>query len=350
MFFPNLKAAWFSLLIGFLLAACTKNEFSVDIKLAEDVNEVYSSVYYASDPAKGWLVESMISVAKGKGSMIGVTNRPTLLYFTLSHSACPVVAYVERGDKIRVTGTSGNPLDWEIEGNKLTEKLTRWRLDNKTLLMNYDSDSSAAGRAINDVVAKTIKELPEDPLSALLLGLYYNRREDPKGFEKLLKSLKGDAADQKWLSLISRADLIDMQSDSAFPDKVVLRSIFTGCDTVKFRSNPVMFVFSKPSDGSRAESIRRLRQLSRELNDSSRRVIVNMIVDADSLTALSTCRRDSLNGAVSVWTPLGLSDNVAVSVGARRLPWEVVVGRDGKPLYEGSDMAEAVKTMKEACR
>lgn len=48
-------------------AGCVKNEIKVEYQLPSNVNDAYRMVYYASDPVKGWFVETVAAV-QGEGS------------------------------------------------------------------------------------------------------------------------------------------------------------------------------------------------------------------------------------------------------------------------------------------
>ena len=63
-----------------LLAGCAGNEFKVEFGLDGNVDAAYRMLYYASDPRKGWVVESVVSVQKGKAETRLVTHNPCLVY------------------------------------------------------------------------------------------------------------------------------------------------------------------------------------------------------------------------------------------------------------------------------
>lgn len=338
MFKPGmLRHFWLLCVMSVLLAGCVKNEFTVSVELPGEVDKAYPVVYYASDTEKGFLMEGALSVQQGKGHLKGVTRLPTLLYVYGTRSQAPVVAYVERGDEIKITGESGNPLEWKLSGNKVTEALTEWRLANRKLL-----EPGASTAELNAAVEAQIKKYPDSPVSALILALYFSRREDSASYTRLLGLLKGDAAESKWQMLVARGDVLETPDKAfTFPKSVVLRTIENGCDTVSFKDKPVLLFFSDTSQGGYTDNIQELRKVSRELNDSSKRIIVNINIDPDSLTCTAAMRRDSLNKSVRAWAPLGLSGPEAVSLGVRRIPWIIVTDAKGKPVYQGTNMTDA---------
>lgn len=329
------------IIMSVLLAGCVKNEFTVSVELPGEVDKAYPVVYYASDPEKGFLMEGALSVQQGKGHLKGITRLPTLVYVYGNRSQAPVVAYVERGDEIKITGESGNPLEWKLSGNKITDALTEWRLANRSLL-----EPGADKAGLNAAIEARVKKFPDSPVSALILALYFSRREDPASYDRLLRLLKGNAAESKWQMLVARGDVLEASEKAfEFPKSVVLRTIENGCDTVRFKDQPVLLFFSDTSRGDYSDYIQELRKLSRELNDSSKRIIVNINIDSDSLACTAAMRRDSLNKSVRAWAPLGLSGPEAVSLGVRRIPWIIVTDSRGKRVYQGTDMKAAAEKL-----
>lgn len=61
-------------------AGCVKNEIKVEYQLPSNVNDAYRMVYYASDPVKGWFVETVAAVQGGKAQVICATANPTIVY------------------------------------------------------------------------------------------------------------------------------------------------------------------------------------------------------------------------------------------------------------------------------
>lgn len=118
------------LLLG--LCGCRKNEFKVEFSLPDNINTTYTLIYYASDPSKGWIVEQVVPVQKGRAQGTLPTRLPALVYVMASGSTTPAaVFYAERGDDFKISGDSPDPVNWTISGNKITDRLTDWRLASK---------------------------------------------------------------------------------------------------------------------------------------------------------------------------------------------------------------------------
>lgn len=321
-------------------AGCVKNEVAVEFELSADVSDAYRIIYYASDPAKGWYVETGVALQKGKGKTVLITRNPSLVFIQQGEGVPQVGFYMERGDKIKISGEGSSPLDWKISGNKLSEEWSSWRLENKEALRSRD-----AGQ-LNRAVGKYISANPGNPLSTVLLLVYFNRREDEKGFEKYWKMLKGDALDLKWIQLVARSDLSGDEPRFASDVKnLIIHSAGNGADTLESGKKPMLLYFWRRSEPGRQEDIRSLGELSSEWADSSRRIIADICFDPDSIGWRAPLDADSLRNIVRGWNPKGEADSVMMRLGVERTPYVLLFDSKGKNIYRGSDLKEAISRM-----
>ena len=156
-------AKFLLLFVLIALGGCVKNEVKVDFQLPKNVNDAYKMIYYASDPAKGWFVETVAAVQQGKVQMICATRNPTIVFIMESGSVPRAAFYAERGDKIKISGDSSDPFSWQISGNKLTEEWSQWRLDSRSSLASGDP------KKINKAVGDYVKKNPVDSPPADIL-------------------------------------------------------------------------------------------------------------------------------------------------------------------------------------
>lgn len=320
----------------FMLAGCVKNEVQVEIKLPAEINDAYKIVYYASDPTKGWFVETVAVVQKGEATLKCITRNPTLVYIMGQGSMPRAVFYAERGDKIKISGKNSNPLSWSITGNKITEELTAWRLSATNALQTNDVDK------VNKAVADYVSANAENPVSTLLLLTYYDRRADEQGFASLWNKLKGKALEPKWIQLVSRADMLgDEPHFQADAKEMILHTLGNGVDTLRFHGHPTILYFWRRDDSSRAQDIDTVRKLSKEFPDSAARIVSDISFDADSVGWMTTARQDSLRRVVRGWNFRAESDSLAMRMGVTRTPWFVVIDNKGKQKYGGDDNAQA---------
>lgn len=328
-----------------LMSSCIKNQFTVEFSLDNDVSQTYRTLYYASDSKQGWIVEGALQVEKGAGSQVMPTRNPTIVYVFASNSYPATFFYVERGDKIKIEGKSSNPADWTISGNKINEELSAWRLQNRDIFeKTLSGRNSKAQEQLNRAVSKYAEANPANPVSAILLLEYYDRKDDEEGFRKAWNELKGEAAAGKWRELVSRNDMLDLPGNGDLPEQIVLNTVQTGCDTIQFGKVPVFLNFSKSNEKTYRESVSELRKLSDSAGDSASRVIANILLEPDSMQRWQNARRDSLKNVVEGWVPLGLSDPQINQLGVLRLPYIIVTDKKGKVVYRGDDVKKASET------
>lgn len=333
----KVRCLFIAILLLLILPGCKKNEFTVTFSFQKDVNSTCRMLYYASDSHKGWYIETAADIREGKGELKGITHNPTLV-FLFNGSKPTSFFYAERGDKIVITGKDKDPATWTITGNKINERLSTWRTANLSKLQDTKS--------CNKAVESYIKSNTDDPVSALLLMLYYDRRSDEKGFQKLLKMLTGDAAKPKWSELISRSDFLTGTPESSkMPNRLIL-STSNGKDTVKTVGKPMLMIFTRTSDFHHDDMIKSLLALSREWKDSTARIIIDYNIDTDSISRYRSVKYDSISGVIRAWVPLGFSDPQMTSIGVSEIPSARVSDAKGKVIYFGDDIEEAITKFK----
>ena len=194
-----MKKSFLFILLTFLLLGCTKPKFEVLFDLPESVHAAYTFTYYASSAKQGKWIETGVMVQGGRGKMTLPVANPAVV--ELSAGGSVIHFYVERGDNVKIKGANADIFSWEIGGNSINEEWSKWRIANAGILSANNSEK------INDAVEKYVKKNPDKPLSALLLLYDYDRRENNEGFLRLWKSLKGEAAMEKWITISGRTDL-----------------------------------------------------------------------------------------------------------------------------------------------
>lgn len=324
-----------------LLGACIRNEIKVGFSLPQKVNEAYKLVYYASDPVKGWFTETVVAVQQGKARHTLYTRNPSIVFIMDAGSLPRAAFYAERGDNIKITGDSGNPLSWTISGNKLTEEWSAWRASAR------DALSSSDPARINKAVSAYILKNPDNPLSTLLLLIYFDRREDETGFHRLWSSLKGKALEPKWIQMVGRADMLgDSPSVTRKTASIILHSSGNGVDTLGIGEKPVLLYFWREDDPHRDESIGIVKKLAASLPDSASRIMADICFDPDSVRWMAKARRDSVAGVVRGWNFKAETDSVMRRLGVTRTPWFIVFDKKGNERYAGEDETRADKVFR----
>ena len=340
-----------SLLLLFLtviLSSCSKNEFDVKFELNPSADGTYRAIYYASDPKKGWIVENVVNIQQGKAHLTGMVYNPCIVYLCrTSNAAQGLYLYVERGDDFTISGDGSDPAAWHVDGNKLTRQLDEWRAGNRDVIVKARSGREADIAPLCRAVDSFVTSHPDDPAAAIILMAYYDRVYDPGRFSALMKSLRDDAADRKWIDMMARNDMpADEPAIPAIPKSLVFATVATGCDTITPGHLPTLLYFGKASLQPYRDDIAKLRQLSRSSGDSASRIIANVSFEPDSMTRWHSVNVDSLQASVQAWVPLGLSDSQIKQLGVRRIPYLIVIDRKAKAIYSGTDTDRAIETFR----
>lgn len=336
------------LFLTVILSSCSKNEFDIKFELNPSADGTYRAIYYASDPKKGWIVENVVNIQQGKAHLTGMVYNPCIVYLCrTSNAAQGLYLYVERGDDFTISGDGSDPAAWHVDGNKLTRQLDEWRAENRDVIVKARSGRETDIAPLCRAVDSFVSSHPDAPAAAIILMAYYDRGYDPGRFSALMKSLRDDAADRKWIDMMARNDMpADEPAIPAIPKSLVFATVATGCDTITPGHLPTLLYFGKASLQPYRDDIAKLRQLSRSSGDSASRIIANVSFEPDSMTRWHSVNVDSLQASVQAWVPLGLSDSQIKQLGVRRIPYLLVIDRKAKAVYSGTDTDRAIETFR----
>ncbi len=323
------------------LVSCVKNEVKVTVELPKKTTDAYRLLYYASDSKKGWYAETVVPIQQGKGEAMCYTRNPAIVYVMHTGNVPEAAFYARRGDKIKIKGENGDPFTWDIGGNEINQEWSGWRLANRKVLMDRDNEK------INNAVAGFVEKNPGKGLSTILLLIYYDRRLDEKGFRRLWKKLKDEALSPDWVQLAGTADMPGGQPwERLKTDMLVLHTAGTGADTLKIGEKPLLLYFWRQDDQQRDEYMGELRDLRKQVSDSSRNLISDISFEMDSISWRYGLSRDSLNGVVRGWIPLGEADSLMMRMGVSRTPYVLIYDKKGKEVYRGDDLPKGIKYYK----
>ena len=325
-------------LMALLLASCVKNEARLTFELPADVNGACRVVYYASGRNVGMMRETVIEIAAGKGEGVLPLQYPAIIYlFAPSGREPAALIYAERGDKFRITGQGGDPFAWEISGNKTTEALSAWRLENLQLIKGGDR----AGDALAKAVGKYVEANPESEAAAIIFYTYFPRRDNEQEFYRLQALLGKDiAGNERLMAAIGAPDLMTGIAEKAdIPGRIILTGEAGYADTVMLgHGKGALLIFRATGPDDMAADT--LKALARR---KAPHAVAEMLAETDSLNWRRHLKKDTIPGIHRLWLPLGLGDSLALRMAVRRVPFYVVVDPSGKEAYRGSSPEEAIK-------
>lgn len=327
------------------LSACGNNSFTLEFNLPPQVNTNYTVTYHASDKRGGITVETVAAVLNGKAMIKGTTVNPAIIYIS-SPGKQDIALYVERGDKIKISGNSTNPFSWDVKGNKTDEMLTAWRLENQDVLSKGDAGD------INRAVAAYVRANPSSHVAALLLLTTFSRLHDEALFRSLWLSLDEDARQPKWVNLVARADQPGMNVTTPGKLKsIAVRSLHHGVDTIRTDStSATLLFFWHSSFPDRKEYIDSIKSLSEEFTDSASRVIADICLEADSIAWRAPLKSDSISNVIRGWLPAGMADSRLINLSVPRAPFYIVCSSDGFQKYRGDNTSDAFATFRSLMR
>lgn len=327
------------LILVVFFVGCARNEVKLTFELPADVNSPCRILYYASGKKGGVIRETVAEINAGKGEIILPTQYPALIYLFSPSSKIPAaLIYAERGDKIVVAGKSADVSEWEIKGNKVTEALTQWRIDNISLISSKDSDK------LNKVVGEYVARHPDSPAAAIILYFYFDRRGHEKEFVDLQNKLENKVLEnERLMDAISMSDLFtQLPMETAFPRQLILTGEEGYADTLLLTKGKAKFLFFRPSGNIRdVIPMDTLKKMAKK--DTAGHHIAELYMDSDSLSWRRHVRKDTIPEMSRLWMPLGMLDSVAMSMQVRTLPYYIVVDSKGKEIYRGDDWKEARK-------
>lgn len=329
------RLLYFLLPLTLILAACSKNEFTVTLEQPQGFSPLdIQLAYYASDSRKGWMVYRDIPAALVSAQQLACQTRNPAVCFLYSGTRMLTVFYAQRGDKITVTCRNGF---WTAAGNETTDSLSRWQALNRNIL-----EANAYGE-INRQVAAYITANPGKTLSAILLYVYYDISRNPQQYSSLRAMLKSDAADTDLLRALGVKPSPPIPAEGPLPP-LRLRTLGDSSITVSpSRARATLFLFWNDA-GKHHKNAAVIRQTIRR-NDDIQLVDVNM--QADTLNWRHIIDNDSVRSWHLMWAP-GAEQNSALLHYALPGPdFIITADRHGKTLYRGNDpKAAADRAMK----
>lgn len=330
------------MVMAVLLTACVKNRFVVEFALDDNVSVNCRLVYYASSKNQGITIENYVPVNNGKASAECPTRFPAVVSLSVPGSSSSIFFWAERGDKIVVTGQGTDPLNWDVSGNDINRRWSKFRKENSKAL------ASGNAEAINGSIAEYVNKNTDDPLSALLMLCSYDRNKNPEQWLTLWNKISDKCKKRELIQATGFSDLASMDEPTVSRKlkDMVVRSAGRGCDTLRFSKSKKGFIYLwMAGEDNRKNSVDSLRRLRQAYSDSSRYLIADLCMDTDSLMWQASVKSDSLKGVVRGWVPRGVADTDIMQLGIGTTPWYIVT-ESNRTVYSGNTLMDALKAFR----
>lgn len=247
----------------------------------------------------------------------GMSQQPVVIEFYDNQRRRIGCIAVKNGDDVKVKFKAGDRYFMESSGNKLSEALAEFLMDN-------DDDLNAA-------IERRIMSAPEDELSVLLAGYYYDITEDAVRADSIL-SLLDNSAIAGSAMLRSKADLA-ARSVTPIASVKEMRLLSVADSMMTYRPSEksrTLYIFTdtnKMADSIVAYS----DSVARDMRVATIRVTI------DTFGWHNDTRRIS-EKADHFWAPGGVANRELRGLGIPRLPYFIVADTAANQIYRGTKL------------
>lgn len=339
------------------LCGCSKDPvFKVEGTLRGGETMNLRAVYYNE---QGEMQTAIFPSDKGKFFIKGQTGRGTMVEI-LSGDYRPLGRFwAEPGDKIELTLDVKNPANITAKGNDVSERWSTFLRDNARVMGALDP------QAKNALVAKYVRQNPDDLVSTLLVLTSYDHSVDPEGGRALLEKISPKAQPDYLVQALS-ANLARITGGQAAQTLVAFPYLNTAdsLDTYNPRHHRhTVLVFTDDASG-RPDSLSQALQRLQRGRTARQLAILDFSLCTDTMTWHRQLRQDTtvvpralsqqsarcaLPAATesTVWRHAWAPGSVAAPALGRmalpRLPFIIVADSTGHQLYRGQSITQALK-------
>lgn len=315
-----------------LLTSCGKNEFSLSGTLKDAGQRSLTIIYTALSDSHDELITLNVPCERDHFSLTGATRHPSLVWIMASDGKLLHVLYVERGDKITISGAYASPLEWKIEGNEVSERYSQWLASNVALLTADDP------KKVNAAIAAYVKKNPKDKASALLLLTLYHRNADNSAFDKLWDSLDISDKDKSRLLHVAMTQTDDAAARAAALSLTPISLRSRADSTVTLRpsaSRATILYFWRRTDGPHKGALRVLASQPKDVQ------IADIYLDPDTVQWRYMTQNDTITPRNLLWAFGGELNLSLRRLAIPAVPYFIVANRKGKQIYRGTSPSEA---------
>lgn len=163
-----------------LLSSCSKNQFSLEGNLSGGETQTITLIWRAASGTQDFIAQQPVPLTGMKFSMQGPVKKPSVIWVFSTGRNLMAAIYVERGNKLSISGAYDQPQLWNIKGNKVMEEVSAWQVANKGVLV------AGNPAAVNGAVAAYVRANPKSRAAAFLLLTRFHREADKKLFDQLI--------------------------------------------------------------------------------------------------------------------------------------------------------------------
>ena len=329
----------FSLIMAVCLVGC-KSEVD-KVKIQGEIKGLENdTIYLCGSNERGNILDT-IRVQKNK--FVHITRIDTITAAFLFFGGQQYPLYLDKGNKIKIKGDIDGGGILEVKGNPLNEQLTSF---NKTLsALEQPADS-----IIEEKAEEFIRLNQFSLVSVHLLDKYFVQKSQPDfaKIKSLIAIMDGELQDKPYVNRISKyieqyekADAGKNAPSFSIPDangKKVNR--------YDFRNKYLLLTFWASWCDSCKTTNAELRELYKTYKKEENIAILGISLDADKAAWQQTIKSDSLE-----WQQLcdlsGWESSVISQYAILKIPFNILIGSDGRILAHGIEGEELKKKLEE---
>lgn len=315
-----------------VLASCSPDHSTLEFAFESGVGTVKIE-YYSVIDGEGKVNTVICPYNSGKGKIKLQTGDATVAFVSDDRGSifCPV--YIKGGSEIKISGPDNDLSSWKVEGDAVNEEITEWRLKH----------SEALGRTsvglLNTEVAKYVESHPDRLSSAIILIVYYDRRQGTKEFRRLWSSLSEEVRNSEVLRSIDAEG--KFEDESAVREKITKRLFYNSGDSVTEidpRQHRVTIWYFRETT-YHSDALRKSAALADSISGGH-------LVDVLATTDTIGWRGNIVKGTTAVWAP-GAEQNASVKQFViPKMPYIVATDSLGTQIFRGTSVTELAGSLR----
>lgn len=314
------------LLLTIVLASCSSDSFKIEGNITNlDGNTV--RVVFRGDSG---VVDELVNLdKKGRFTIEGVSEQPTIVNLMNAKSEPLAVVVVANGDHLKLKGDATQAMSIKVKGNKLNEE---WQLFRDEHAAFYtDPNPSRQDAAIE----KYVREHPADMLSTVLLMADYSDYSDRAKVKKMLESINEEARPES----LTQAFMYSGSKTPTLPRLMSLTLIKHGGNFEEIKLTDRIHLISLWANPQKDRNtlIGKLQNLDEAIR------FIDVLAESDTLHWYQTIMNDP-KGWQHYWAPGGPLEQGIQLLGITSMPWYAVTDSTGMVTYSGSSLDDATKS------
>ena len=330
--------------VAVLLAGCSSDSFYIEGELEGLGTQNVRIVYVARDAVQSLWVPAMES----KFNFSGISSEPTVVEVYTRDLTRIAHLVMRNGDEVTLTGKLSEPYSTVAEGDKLNARWAEW-------VSGHAGDiAKGNAEAVHKDVEKMVKNAPDDPLTALLVGYDYIFTEaDVAAAQRLLERLPDSEMNQLaevHIGAVGDATALRRQQGGRIPSFALITNADTLTSFAAADARASLLYFWLPENVAHKADIRLMKRLKSRYG-AAQLQLADIALENDTAVWKRTLRTDS---ALTLWRhywALGGSANPELRrLGINSTPTFVAIDNQGRQLYRGSSAADAEAALNDYLR